>query len=77
MIDAVPAPAEDARLLGVRAQVPLLRERRHTRDLSGQPVEWPDDRYLGSAAAFGVHNSVAVNALSRTAPPPSSAAPPA
>jgi len=69
VIDAVPASAEDARLLGVRAQVPLLRERRHTRDLSGQPVEWSDDRYLGSAAAFSVHNSVAVNALSRTPSP--------
>jgi GntR family transcriptional regulator len=66
VIDAVPASAEDARLLGVRPQVPMLRERRHTTDLSGQPVDWSDDRYLGSAVAFSVHNSVAVNALSRT-----------
>jgi GntR family transcriptional regulator len=67
VIDAVPASAEDARLLGVSARVPLLRERRHTTDLAGVPVEWSDDRYLGSAVAFGVHNSVAVNALSRRA----------
>ena len=48
VIDAVPASAEDARLLGVRAGVPLLRERRFTTDRSGQPVEWSDDRYVGS-----------------------------
>jgi GntR family transcriptional regulator len=66
VIDAVPASAEDARLLGVRAGVPLLRERRFTTDHSGQPVEWSDDRYLGSATAFSIRNSVAVNALSRT-----------
>ena len=52
VIDAVPASAEDARLLGVRAGVPLLRERRFTTDRSGQPVEWSDDRYVGSLAAF-------------------------
>jgi GntR family transcriptional regulator len=66
VIDAVPASAEDARLLGVSPRVPMLRERRLTTDLAGTPVEWSDDRYLGSAVAFSVHNSTAVNALSRT-----------
>jgi GntR family transcriptional regulator len=66
VIDAVPASAEDARWLEVRAGVPLLRERRFTTDRSGLPVEWSDDRYLGTEAAFSVRNSVAVNALSRT-----------
>ena len=66
VIDAVAATAEDARLLGVRPRVPMLRERRLTTDLAGMPVEWSDDRYLGSAVAFSVRNSVAVNALSRT-----------
>jgi DNA-binding GntR family transcriptional regulator len=66
VIDAVAATAEDARLLGVRPRVPMLRERRLTTDLAGTPVEWSDDRYLGGAVAFGVRNSVAVNALSRT-----------
>jgi GntR family transcriptional regulator len=70
VIDAVPASAEDARWLGVRAGVPLLRERRFTTDRSGQPVEWSDDRYLGSATAFSIRNSVAVNALSRTSAAP-------
>jgi len=66
VIDAVPASAEDARLLGARPRVPMLRERRLTTDLAGVPVEWSDDRYLGGAVAFSVRNSVAVNALSRT-----------
>jgi GntR family transcriptional regulator len=70
VIDAVAASAEDARWLGVRAGVPLLRERRFTTDRAGQPVEWSDDRYLGSATAFSVRNSVAVNALSRTSAAP-------
>jgi GntR family transcriptional regulator len=69
VIDAVAASTEDARLLDVRAGVPLLRERRFTTDREGHPVEWSDDRYLGSATAFSVRNSVAVNALSRTQPP--------
>jgi GntR family transcriptional regulator len=66
VIDAVAASAEDARWLGVRAGAPLLRERRFTTDRSGLPVEWSDDRYLGTEAAFSVRNSVSVNALSRT-----------
>ena len=70
VIDAVPASAEDARWLAVRAGVPLLRERRFTTDRSGVPVEWSDDRDLGSQTAFSVRNSVSVNALSRTSAPP-------
>jgi GntR family transcriptional regulator len=67
VIDAIPASAEDARLLEVSPRLPLLRERRLTTDPAGVPVEWSDDRYLGSAVAFSVHNSTAVNALSRQA----------
>ena len=70
VIDAVAASAEDARWLEVRPGVPLLRERRCTTDRAGQPVEWSDDRYLGTATAFSVRNSVSVNALSRTTAPP-------
>jgi GntR family transcriptional regulator len=69
VIDAVSASAEEARWLRVRAGVPLLRERRFTTDRAGQPVEWSDDRYLGTETAFSVRNSVTVNALSRTPPP--------
>jgi GntR family transcriptional regulator len=66
VIDAVAASAEDARWLEIRHGMPLLRERRGTTDRAGQPVEWSDDRYLGTATAFSVRNSVSVNALSRT-----------
>jgi GntR family transcriptional regulator len=66
VIDAIGATEREARWLGVAAASPLLRERRLTTDLSARPVEWSDDRYLGSATAFSVRNSVAVNALSRT-----------
>jgi GntR family transcriptional regulator len=65
VIDAVAASAEDSRWLGIRAGAPLLRERRLTTDRSACPVEWSDDRYLGTATAFSVRNSVSVNALSR------------
>lgn len=75
VIDAIPASAEDARLLGIRPRAPLLRERRYSTDQAGNPLEWSDDRYLGSAVAFGVHNSVAVSSLSRR--PARSAAGPA
>jgi GntR family transcriptional regulator len=66
VIDAVAATAEDARLLETGPRVPMLRERRLTTDLTGTPVEWSEDRYLGRAVAFSVRNSTAVNALSRT-----------
>ncbi|HEY4020404.1 MAG TPA: GntR family transcriptional regulator [Pseudonocardiaceae bacterium] len=66
VIDAVPATAADARLLGINPRVPLLRERRHTTDQAGVPVEWSEDRYLGDAVAFTVHNSLAANALAKT-----------
>jgi GntR family transcriptional regulator len=66
VIDAVAASDEDARMLAIAPHQPLLRERRLTTDRSAQPVEWSDDRYLGTEAAFSIRNSVAVNALSRT-----------
>lgn len=66
IIDAVPASSEEARWLEVRTGTPLLRERRLTTDHWARPAEWSDDRYLGTATAFSVRNSVAVNALSRT-----------
>ena len=66
VIDAVPASTEDARLLDVSPGVPLLRERRRTTDQAGTPVEWSEDRYLGTAVAFSVRNSITTNALSRT-----------
>jgi GntR family transcriptional regulator len=64
-IDAVRATADDARLLGARPGVPLLRERRRTTDPSGVPLEWSEDRYLGDQVAFTVRNSADRNTLSR------------
>jgi GntR family transcriptional regulator len=66
VIDAIAASDDDARMLGVSPRSALLRERRLTTDQAAMPVEWSDDRYLGTEAAFSVRNSVAVNALSRT-----------
>jgi GntR family transcriptional regulator len=66
VIDAVAASEEDARMLGVPSLSPLLRERRLTTDPAAQPVEWSDDRYLGTETAFSIRNSVSVNALART-----------
>lgn len=65
VLSAVAASAEDGRLLAVPAGRPLLRTLRLTRDQTGKPVELSDDRYLSSAVAFSVHNSVAANSLSR------------
>ena len=70
-IDAVAASAEDARLLGTRRGTPLLRERRRTTDPTGVPLEWSEDRYLGSEVAFTVRNSASRNALSRLHSAPS------
>jgi GntR family transcriptional regulator len=63
VIDAAPTSAENARLLGVRPRMPLLRERRLTTDAVAVSAEWSDHRYPGSAVAFSVHNSTAVNSV--------------
>ncbi|MGH3509147.1 MAG: GntR family transcriptional regulator [Nocardioidaceae bacterium] len=67
VLSAMAATAQDAVLLEVEAGHPLLRTLRRTTEPAGVPVEWSDDRYLGDAMAFSVHNSVATNPLSRRA----------
>ena len=64
-IDAVPATGEDASLLGVRIGAPMLRTRRRSTDVAGQPLEWSDDRYVADAVAFTVRNSTSANALGK------------
>jgi GntR family transcriptional regulator len=64
-LSAVAATAEDARLLSIRARTPLLREVRLSTDPDGAPLEWSEDRYLGDAVAFTVHNSIHSNTLIR------------
>ncbi|GGO78215.1 GntR family transcriptional regulator [Nonomuraea cavernae] len=67
LIDAVPAGAHDARLLGVRRGSPLLRQRRITTTHEGRPVEWSDDRYRAGSVEFSVRNSIGANPLARQA----------
>ncbi|HET9840895.1 MAG TPA: GntR family transcriptional regulator [Nocardioides sp.] len=64
-LGAVVATAEDARLLDIRPRAPLLREWRRTTDPDGAALEWSEDRYVGEAVAFTVHNSVHQNTLIR------------
>lgn len=63
-IDAVAASVDDAALLGVDVGSALLRARRRSTDPSGVPLEWSDDRYAGDAS-FVVHNTAAIDGLSR------------
>jgi GntR family transcriptional regulator len=69
LIDAVPAGAVDADLLGVRRTSPLLRVRRVTTTHAGRPIEWSDDRYRSDAVNFSIHNSIGANPLARQAGP--------
>lgn len=67
LIDAVPASAGDARLLGVRRGSPLLRQRRVTTTYEGRAVECSDDRYRAGSVAFSIRNSIGANPLVRHA----------
>ncbi|MFG1705238.1 GntR family transcriptional regulator [Nonomuraea sp. M3C6] len=67
LIDAVPAGAQDARLLGVRRGSPLLRQRRTTTTHEGRPVESSDDRYRAGSVTFSIRNSIGANPLVRQA----------
>ncbi|MFF0868139.1 GntR family transcriptional regulator [Nonomuraea sp. NPDC003560] len=67
LIDAVPAGAGDARLLGVRRGSPLLRQRRVTTTHEGRPVESSDDRYRAGSVTFSIRNSIDANPLTRRA----------
>ncbi|WP_338676082.1 GntR family transcriptional regulator [Streptomyces sp. SCSIO 30461] len=64
-IDLVPADDDDAELLGCRQGESLLRERRHSTDPSGSPVEWSQDRYLPGTVAFTMQSSTSASALGR------------
>ena len=70
VMDAVAAGTTEAALLGVRRGGPMLRHRRISADPANQAIESADDRYLGEAYAFSLHNSVRTNPLSRWTPSP-------
>ncbi|GAB3661957.1 GntR family transcriptional regulator [Actinocorallia lasiicapitis] len=56
-IDAIAAPADDARLLELAEGSPLLRERRTATTGEGVPVEYADDRYRPDRATFTIANT--------------------
>jgi GntR family transcriptional regulator len=64
-IGALAADREDARLLGVPIRTPLLRVRRHAFSLSGEPLEWSDDRYLADRVHFAIENAAMVSGVVR------------
>jgi len=64
-IDAVSASAEDAALLEISRQKPLLRQRRLSTSQTGQPLESSDDRYRGDAVAFVIDNTAMTGNLER------------
>lgn len=70
VIDAVAAGTTEASLLGVRRGGPLLRHRRVSATPASLPIESADDRSLGEAYAFSLHNSIQTNPLNRRTPPP-------
>jgi GntR family transcriptional regulator len=60
VFDAVAADATDAELLGVPVGAPLLRERRRTSSVAGEPIEWGEDRYRPDLVTFTLENSQSV-----------------
>jgi GntR family transcriptional regulator len=65
LVDAIAAPAADARLLGIPARAPLLRVRRHSFGATGRPLEWSEDRYRADRLTLQIDNSAARPAVQR------------
>lgn len=69
VIDAVPADAVDAHLLGIDTGTPLLREQRTAHTVGGDVFEYSDDRYRADRVSFTIHNTPEGRAsLGRTQP---------
>ncbi|HYM84111.1 MAG TPA: GntR family transcriptional regulator [Candidatus Dormibacteraeota bacterium] len=64
-IDAVPASAGHARLLGVPSRTALLRVRRLSFAPAGQPLETSEDRYRGDRVSLTIENSARRPAVTR------------
>lgn len=64
-IDAIAAPSEDARLLGVRRSSPLLRVNRVSYSADGRAIEAGDDRYLPDVMSFQMQASLQGYSLTR------------
>ena len=65
LISALPAGADDARLLRVAPRAALLRVQRQAFSPSGEPLEWSDDRYRGDRVNFAIENSALVSGVVR------------
>ena len=57
VLDAVAADRVAADSLGIDRGAPLLRERRTSRDETGRPFEFADDRYRPDLVTFGIVNA--------------------
>jgi GntR family transcriptional regulator len=64
-LQAEPASARDARLLGVRRGAPLLVERRVINDQHGRPLELSETRYVADRYSLDVEFGVELAARSR------------
>lgn len=68
VIDAVAADETDSSLLEIPVGAPLLRERRLATSVTGEPVEYSDDRYRPDIVSFSIENSESAHpALARIA----------
>ncbi|HEU0115800.1 MAG TPA: GntR family transcriptional regulator [Thermomicrobiales bacterium] len=65
LLDAVPASAQDAALLGVAPGAALLRVQRVAVGPDGIPVERADDRYRGDRTNFAIENDAKAAGLVR------------
>lgn len=64
-VDAIPASAHDARLLGIAARSPLLRVRRSSFGSTGRALEWSDDRYRSDRLTLRIDNTASRPAVER------------
>lgn len=64
-LSAIPAARDDAKLLGIAADAPLLRVRRVGYAAGGEPLEWSDDRYRGDQVEFAIENVAMVSGVVR------------
>jgi GntR family transcriptional regulator len=64
-VGALAADRADAAFLGVPLRTPLLRVRRRAFSLSGEPLEWSDDRYRADRVSFTIENAAMVSGMVR------------
>lgn len=65
LVSAVAAARIDSRLLRIAPRAPLLRICRHSFSLSGELLEWSDDRYRADRVDFAVENAALASGNAR------------